>query len=143
MKTARLIIGIISCALVLIVMFQSCTVTVVTSFDDVKDLSGAAGAIFGVFLLAAGITAIAGRKSRGGTIAAGILYLLGGWIGLSNKGTYGDLEVWSWLAIIFGVFFFISLFFDKPSTAKETAAPVSAAPYAPAVEEPTPERFEF
>ena len=115
MKTVRLIIGILSCALVLIVMFQTCTATVLTSMDNTDDLSGAGGAVFGIMLLTAGITAIAGRKSKKATIAASILYLLAALIGFGSKGVYKDLQVWSYVALGFGIVFIISAFIKSES----------------------------
>lgn len=126
MRTAKLVIGILSCVLVLVVMLQSCGATFITSVENSGDISGAAGVVFGIILLAAGVTAIAGRDSKGGTIAAGVLYVLGGILGVTQNGVYGDLQVWAWVSLIFGAVFFLSLIGMNPQ-----AAPKSASGYTP------------
>lgn len=119
MKTLRLIIGILSCVLVLVVLFQSCAATVVTSMgENTDDFSGAAGVVFAIIILSAGITAIAGRNSKGATTAATILYLLAALIGFVSKGVYADLQVWSFLSLGFGIVFAISIFAENANTQK-------------------------
>lgn len=127
MRTAKLIIGILSCVLVLIVMLQSCGASFVTAVDKTDDTSGAVGILFGVLLLAAGITAIAGRDSVGATIAAGALYAIGGIIGITQNGVYGDLQIWAGLSLIFALVFFLSVA-QMNKQAKTAAAVASAAP---------------
>lgn len=136
MKTLRLIIGILSCALVLIVLFQSCTATFVTSFgENQDDMSGAVGMVFAIIIMSAGITAIAGRNSRGATIAATLLYLLAALIGIVEKGVYKDLRVWAFVSFGFGVTFAISLLVEGPRAKK----PVYEVSYAAQSVEAPPE----
>lgn len=109
MRNLKLIIGILSIVICLVVMFQSCATGVVNGLNgDDKDTSGGAGIILAFVMLVAGITAIVTRDKKVGTIVAGVIYALGGLVGIANRGTFGDLIVWSVLALIFGAVFIIS-----------------------------------
>lgn len=114
MKSLRLIIGILSLALCLVVVFQSCATGVVNGIEqNTSDTSAGGGIILAFVFLIAGITAIVTREKKVGTIIAGVIYLLGGLIGLGNKGTFGDLQVWSVLSLIFAALFVFSALFIK------------------------------
>ncbi|MGX7148244.1 hypothetical protein [Enterococcus ureasiticus] len=81
MKTAKLVIGIISIILSLFVLFQSCVV---------------------------GIVAFTTRSSPGnGVFVAAGFYIAGGIIAFLLAGGYVDLYIWSVLSIIFGAIFAI------------------------------------
>jgi hypothetical protein len=108
MKTAKLIIGIISIVFFIIIMFQSCAVGVVNALEsNAEDTSGGAGVLLAFAMLIAGIVGVATRKSKGGGITAGVFYVISALIGFANLGTYGDLIVWSVLALAFGALFII------------------------------------
>ena len=106
MKIWRLVSGILSMVVFLIVTFQSCAVGLVNAVEENKDDTSGAGGIFVAFgLLIAGIvaTALWKNKSKGGDIALIILYGLTALIGFGNQGTFGDLVVWSswaWICAI-------------------------------------------
>ncbi|MDR0937496.1 MAG: hypothetical protein LBM98_12545 [Oscillospiraceae bacterium] len=118
MKTAKLIIGIISIVLFIFIMFQSCAVGVVNAIEsNSDDLSGSAGVLLAFAMLIAGIIGIAARKSKGGGITAGIFYIVSALIGFVNLGTFGDLVVWSVVALVFGIVFIIGSA-RMPSTKK-------------------------
>ncbi|MDR2571581.1 MAG: DUF4352 domain-containing protein [Oscillospiraceae bacterium] len=107
-KTAKMIVGIISIVFFMIITFQSCTVGIVNIFEaNTDDSSGAAGFFLAFTMLIGGIVGIATRNSKGGGITAGIFYLLGSIIGFVSLGTYGDLAVWSVLALLFSVLFIL------------------------------------
>lgn len=109
--TMKLIIGIFSILLSVIVGFQSCAAGVGEALTDSDSNGGGAGLILGFFMLAAGIITIATRKSKGGTITSIVIYLLGGIVALVNKSEiYGDLMVWMVVAFIFAALLIISLF---------------------------------
>mgnify|MGYP003288340071 CR=1 FL=1 len=111
MKTAKLIIGIISICLCLIVCFQSCTAGLVNTLEDNGEVSGSAGMIVGFTMLVAGIISIATRKGgKGGSIVAMIFYFIGGLLGIANVGTFADLKIWSILCLIFGAIHLLGLF---------------------------------
>lgn len=102
MKTAKIVIGIISIVLFIVVMFQSCAAGLYNSLVDSSDVSGAAGVILAICMLIAGIISIATRNGgKGGPIVAGIFYLFGGIMGIANYGIFADLMIWSIVCFIF------------------------------------------
>lgn len=109
MRTVKLILGILSLVLFIVIMLQSCAVGVVNSIDDnTSDLSGGGGTLLAFIMLIAGIIGVVARDSRTGSLVAGIFYLVGALIGFVSLGTYGDLVVWSVVSLAFGVVFVIS-----------------------------------
>lgn len=118
MKTVKLIIGIMSIVLCLVVMLQSCAAGVVDAIEDQGATSGSSGMILGIVLLIAGICAVATRKSKLGGIITGLFYLFGALIGFSATGSYaqGDLVIWKWLCLIFGIVFIVGSFGIKKSS---------------------------
>ena len=123
MKTAKLIIGIISIVLFMIITFQSCATGVVNALEsNNEDISGSAGLLLAIAMLIAGIIGVAARKSKGGSITAGAFYILGAIIGFANLGTFGDLIVWSVLALIFGLVFILGTLFIKEKVAAANAS---------------------
>lgn len=110
MKTTKLVIGILSMVLFLVVTLQSCAAGIGNALSENGEVSGTAGFMTAIMLLAGGIVCVAGRKSKGGAIACVILYVLGGLIGITNAGTYSDLYIWSGLCFVIAVFNLISIF---------------------------------
>lgn len=105
MKTARLIIGIISIVLFCIILFQSLMVGLGNTLAGNGEVSGSAGVIVAICMLVAGIVGIAARKGiAGGFVSAGF-YAFGGIIGIANYGSYSDLMIWSVLSFIFAAVF--------------------------------------
>ena len=99
MKTAKLVIGIVSIVLALVMLFQSCAANVGSVLATAgTDMSGAIGTFAAILLIVAGIIGIAARKSKGGTIAAFIFYVI------------TDLIVWGVVSLVFAVVFIISVF---------------------------------
>lgn len=107
LKTAKLIIGIISIVLFIIIAFQSCAAGLSNALLENGESSGSAGIIVAFFMLISGIVGISTRNSKGGGITAGVFYALAGIIGLGNYGSYGDLQIWSILCLIFAAIFII------------------------------------
>ncbi len=107
MKTAKIIIGIVSIVLFVVIAFQSCAVGLGNALEDNNEGSGGGGIFLAVCMLIAGIVAIATRKSRAGGFVAGGFYALGGLVGIVNVGSYSDLAIWSVLAFIFAVVMFL------------------------------------
>lgn len=111
MKTAKLTLGIISIVLSLVVWFQSCAAGIGSALEQKKnDTSGSSGIIVGLFFIVAGIVGIAARKSKGGAIAATIIYAIAGIIGVASTGIFKDLLVWGIISFIFAAVFAISIF---------------------------------
>ena len=113
MKTTRLVIGIISIVLFVLIAFQSCAAGLGNALAENGESSGSAGIILAFFMLIAGIVGIVARKSKGGAITSGAFYIVGGLVALTSIGTYSDLKIWSALSIIFGIVFFITAFMQK------------------------------
>lgn len=112
MKTAKLVIGIVSIILAIVMLFQSCAANVGSVLVTAgTDMSGAVGTFAAILLIVAGIIGIAARKAKGGTIAAFIFYVIAAiccFVGA--VGLYKDLIVWGVVSLVFAVVFIISLF---------------------------------
>ena len=121
MKTTKLILGIISIVLFFFVSFQSCAAGLGNALTNSGEVSGTAGILLAFCMLIAGIVGICTRKSKGGGITAGIFYLIGGLLGITNYGRFSDLAIWSALCFIFGiVFIFGSLRMKKSQKSDHT-----------------------
>jgi hypothetical protein len=108
MKTAKLVIGIVSIVLFLVIMFQSCAVGFVNAVEQNEtDASGGAGVFVALIFLIAGVVGISTRKSKGGGITVGVFYIVAALFGFGNLGTFGDLVVWAFLGLVFGIVFII------------------------------------
>ena len=99
--TMRLIIGIISIVLCLIILIQSCAAGIGNAIADNGEAGGTGGLILSIFMLISGIIAIAARKSKGAVIA------------FASAGSYKDLIVWGVVSAIFAVLLIISLFMKE------------------------------
>ena len=111
MKYWKLVSGIISIVVFLVIMFQSCAAGLVNALDDTSTDTSAGGGVWVAFiLLVAGITSTSVWKlnSRGADVALIILFGFAALIGFTNLGTFEDLEVWSWWAAICSGMAFIS-----------------------------------
>lgn len=119
----RLVLGIISIVISVIVGFQSCAAGLGEALSDADSTSGAGGLFTGMFLLAGGIVAIAGRKTKGGTIAAIILYAIGAIFAFANiSSSFGDLIVWAIVSLIWAVVLIITLFIkNKDANSNDSA----------------------
>lgn len=121
MKTTKLVLGIISIVLFILVSFQSCAAGLGNALSDSGEVSGTAGILLAFCMLIAGIVGICTRKSKGGGIVAGIFYLIGGLLGITNYGSFSDLAIWSVLCFIFGIVFILgSLKMKKVETGDKT-----------------------
>lgn len=110
MKTWKLVSGIISIILFVVVTFQSCAAGVVNVMEESKEVSGSAGVIVAIMLLAGGIVSVATRNGgKGGNIALIILFGLGALIGFANAGRFSDLYIWSVWCLINVVFAIICI----------------------------------
>ena len=75
MKTWKLVSGILSIVLFIVVAFQSCAAGLANALTENGESSGSAGIIVAIVMLAGGIVSIATRKSvgKGGNIAPALL----------------------------------------------------------------------
>ena len=118
MKIAKMVIGIISILLFVLIVFQSCAAGIYDALEDNGEVSGAAGIIVAVCMLVAGIVGLAARKSFGGSIVAGVFYLLGGIIGLLCHGSFSDLIIWAIVSVLFAALFIVGSIIEKSVKAK-------------------------
>ena len=90
MKVWKLVSGILSIILFVIVTFQSCAAGLSNTLEENGEVSGTAGVLVAAFMLAGGIVSIATRKSEknGGNIALIILFGLAALIGFTNYGSF-------------------------------------------------------
>lgn len=120
MKTAKLIIGIISIVLSVVVFFQATIVGLGEAiFAEEEATSGGFGIVVAILMLIGGIVAICARKSIGGAIFCLIDYALAGLIGISFSANYPDLQVWGFLTLIFSGIFLLSLFVGRKTKNEE------------------------
>ena len=102
MKTWKLVAGVLSMILFVIIMVQSCAAGAVNALEDNGGTSGSVGFICGILVLTGGIVSVATRNSteKGGNIALIIIFGLAALIGFTGYDNYKDLVVWSvWAAI--------------------------------------------
>ena len=102
MKVWKLVSGILSIILFVIVTFQSCAAGLSNALEANGEVSGTAGVMVAVLMLAGGIVSIASRKAKGkgGNIALIVLFGLAALVGFANYGRYSDLAVWSGWCLI-------------------------------------------
>lgn len=114
MKTTKLVIGIISFVMALLVTFQSCFAGLGNAMENNGEVGGTAGVMLSVLAIIAGIIAITTRKGvgKGPYVAAGF-YLLGGIIGFMMAGGYSDLYIWATVSVAFGLVFIIGTIVER------------------------------
>ena len=113
MKTTKLIVGIISMVLFVIIAFQSCAAGIGNALEGNGEVSGSAGILLAFAMLIAGIVGVCTRNSKGGGIVAGIFYAIGGLIAIANVGSYTDLKIWAIISFIFAAIFLVGSFAQK------------------------------
>ncbi|RKM55399.1 hypothetical protein D6855_15800 [Butyrivibrio sp. CB08] len=125
MKIWKLVAGILSIVLCLIVMLQSCAAGVANALEENGEVSGSAGFLVAIFMLAGGIVSIATRKSvkKGGNIALIILFGLAALIGFANYGSYSDLAIWSGWCLINAALAVVALITGKKKVEGEVPPP--------------------
>lgn len=102
MKVWKLVSGILSIVLVGFIIFQSCAAGVSNALEENGEVSGSAGVIVAILMLAGGIISIATRNSsgKGGNIALIIIFVLAAVFGFTMAGSYSDLRIWAgWCSI--------------------------------------------
>lgn len=111
MKTWKLVSGILSIILFVLVSFQSCAAGLGNTLSDNGEVGGSAGIIVAIMLLAGGIVSIATRnaKGKGGNIALIVLFGIGALFGFTLAGSYSDLYIWAGWCLICAVLAIISI----------------------------------
>lgn len=112
MKTWKLVSGILSIVLFIIVTFQSCAAGLGNALAENGESSGSGGIIVAIVMLAGGITSIATRKSegKGGNIALIVLFGIGSLVGFALAGSFSDLNIWAGWCLINAVLAVVSIF---------------------------------
>lgn len=101
MKVWKLVSGILSIILFVLVSFQSCAAGLGNALTDNGEISGSAGIIVAILLLTGGIVSVATRKGgKGGNIALIVLFGLGALVGFTMAGSYTDLSIWAGWCVI-------------------------------------------
>lgn len=103
MKTLKLVTGIITLALTLIVLFQSCAAGAYNVLGNNGEASGSAGFLVAILMIAGGVISISTRNSttKGGSIAGLIVFGLAALLGFTMAGSFADLNVWAgWCSIM-------------------------------------------
>lgn len=98
----KLVSGILSIVLTLFVLFQSCAAGLGNALENNGEVGGSAGVLLAILMLAAGIVAIATRKStkNGGNIAIIVMDGIAALFGFVGAGSYGDLNIWAGWCLI-------------------------------------------
>lgn len=111
MKTWKLVAGILSIILFVVVSFQSCAAGVVNAIENEGGTSGSVGVVVAILMLAGGIVSIASRKSsgKGGNIALIILFGLAALFGYVGHGNYSDLVIWATWCLVNAVLAVVAL----------------------------------
>lgn len=111
MKIWKLVSGILSIILFVFVSFQSCAAGVSNTLENNGEMSGSAGIVVAILMLAGGIVSIVTRNSqkKGGNIALIVLFGLAALIGFASYGSYSDLAIWSGWCLINAVLAVVSL----------------------------------
>ncbi|GMA06907.1 hypothetical protein GCM10025886_00580 [Tetragenococcus halophilus subsp. flandriensis] len=105
MKTGKLVIGIFSIVLSVIIGFQSMIAGLGNTLSENGEAGGSGGLILGILMLVAGIVSIVQRSHRGN--APVIMFVIGGLLGLILAGSYADLNIWSTVSLVFGAIILI------------------------------------
>ena len=121
MRIWKLVSGILCIVLFGFIIFQSCAAGIVNAIEDNGDISGSAGVIVAVLMLAAGIISIVTRKNKGkgGNIALLILFGIAAGIGFAFAGIYSDLRIWAGWCAICAIMAIISLVVSGKSSEKK------------------------
>lgn len=123
MKTWRLIAGILSIVLCGIVLIQSCAAGLSNAIEENGEVSGSAGLIVAIGMLAGGIVSICTRKckGKGGSIALAIIFGIPFIIGICNFGSFSDLAIWSVWCLINAVLAIVTLFLKKKDVPEQNS----------------------
>lgn len=112
-RTCRLVIGILSIVLFLVISLQSCMAGVANTIEGSGRVSGTAGMILALCWLVAGIVGIAGRKHIPAVATASGFYFFGALMGMVDVGIYQDLIVWSALSLAFAMILLLAILLRK------------------------------
>lgn len=115
LATWKLVSGILSMILFIIVSLQSCVVGLGNAVFETGESSGGGGILLAILMLTGGIVGVSTRKSdgNGGNIALIILFGLASLIGFGMAGSYTDLNVWAFWCFINAVLAIVAMVKNK------------------------------
>lgn len=115
MKIWKLVSGILSIVLFVLVSLQSCAAGLSNTLAENGEVSGSAGLLVAILMLTGGIVSIVTRKSKknGGNIALVVLFGLAALVGFCNYGSYSDLAVWSGWCLLNAVLAIVAMLKKK------------------------------
>lgn len=110
MKVAKLVSGILSIVLALLVMFQSCAAGISNALEENGEIGGTGGLLVAICLIVAGIVGMATRngEGKGASIVTAVFYGLGALVGYATAESYADLNIWATVCLIFAVIYIIA-----------------------------------
>lgn len=111
LATWKLVSGILSMILFVVVTFQSCAAGAYNALSNNGESSGSGGVILAILMLSGGIVSVATRKSEGngGNIALIVLFGLASFFGFVLAGSFTDLNVWAFWCLINAVFAIVAM----------------------------------
>lgn len=104
--TPRLIVGIVSIVVSVMVLMQSCAVAGLGAFVSEEAMTdGMGGMLIAFLMLIAGIVDVATRKTLGkaGFVVSIVAYVLAALVGFVFCSTYSDLAVYAGICLAFAV----------------------------------------
>lgn len=111
MKTWKLVSGILSMVLFIVVAFQSCAAGIGNAIADNGESSGSGGILVAIMMLSGGIVSVATRKSegKGGNIALIVLFGIAALVGFVLAGSFADLNIWAAWCLINAILALVAL----------------------------------
>lgn len=121
MKTWKLVSGILSIVLFVVVSFQSCAAGLGNALSENGESSGSGGIFVAIFMLSGGIVSIATRKSKGkgGNIALIVLFGLASFVGFALAGSFKDLNIWAFWCLINAILAVVAMIRNKKDVKEE------------------------
>ena len=121
MKIWKLVAGILSIILFVLVIFQSCAAGLSNALQENGEISGTTGVIVAILMLTGGIVSIASRNSvkNGGNIALIVLFGLATLIGFAGYGSYSDLAIWAGWCLINAIIAVIAIILNNKNKKNE------------------------
>lgn len=115
MKTWKLVSGILSIALFIVVTFQSCAAGLGNALSGNGEVSGSGGIMLSILMLSGGIVSIATKKSngKGGNIALAVLFGLAAFVGFVLAGSFTDLKIWAFWCLINAILAVVAMIKNK------------------------------
>ena len=114
----RMIVGIFSIVLCVLVALQSCTAGLSNAMSGSGEISGSFGILTAILMLVSGIVGVATRNSpkNSGPICCCIFYWACFFFSRIGAGSFSDLRIWGGLAFFFGLFYLLSAMKTRKST---------------------------